>query len=294
MILFACITAAFILLLSLVFAWRGSMPERTFLKRIGSTRVIRSKNENMFMGLKQLYAELAENISAMDSRLESSLDIIENQTRLIRAQTIDRIRQALKFGDEAAACTILRDCSAALPKPEVPLIAGLVAGMLAAMLRELKAEYPELLAGVETPDYAPGAQEELFDRRFPACFARICECIRADKEKNISNFDYEVLDYINEHLYDPNLYITAVSERFSISPPTLQKLVRQNSGQTFLVYVEKRRLARACELLAGRHNIAETAGICGFSSASSFSRAFKRSYGFSPSRLLNSTTPLGF
>lgn len=288
MILFACITVVFILLMSLVFAWHGSMPERTFLKRIGSTRLIRPHNENVFIGMKQLYSELAENISTLNSQLESSLDVIENQTHLIRAHIIDRIRQALKLGDEAAAYTILQDCSTTLPKPELPLIADIVAGMLVAMIQELKAEYPELLADVETPDYAPCTQAELFEQRFPACFARICECIHDSREKDISDFAREVLDYINEHLYDPNLYITEVSERFSISPPTLQKLVKQSSGQTFLVYVEKRRLAHAYELLVGRHSIKETAGICGFSNASSFSRAFKRSYGFSPSRLLNS------
>ena len=76
------------------------------------------------------------------------------------------------------------------------LTKGLVAGMLSAMIRERAAEYPELLADVEAPDYRLGAQAELFDWRFPACFARI-----------------------NEHRYDPNQYITEVSERFSISPP---------------------------------------------------------------------------
>ncbi|MDR0636960.1 MAG: AraC family transcriptional regulator [Treponema sp.] len=60
-------------------------------------------------------------------------------------------------------------------------------------------------------------------------------------------------------------------------------MVKQNSGQTFLVYVEKHRLAYAYELLAVRHSIKESANICGFSNASSFSRAFKRSCGFSPS-----------
>jgi hypothetical protein len=43
--------------------------------------------------------------------------------------------QALKFSDKDAAYTIFRDRSAALPKPELPLITGLVADILAAMMR---------------------------------------------------------------------------------------------------------------------------------------------------------------
>jgi hypothetical protein len=60
---------------------------------------------------------------------------------------------------------------------------------------------------------------ELFDQHFPACFARICECIHESREKDISGFAREVLDYLNEHLYDPNLYTTDILLRYpSVSP----------------------------------------------------------------------------
>jgi AraC family L-rhamnose operon transcriptional activator RhaR len=84
-----------------------------------------------------------------------------------------------------------------------------------------------------------------------------------------------------------------VSDHFHISAPSIQKLVKKASGQTFLAYVESRRLRRAYEILArGEHGIGETAGLCGFSYASSFNRAFKRVYGFSPGRILNSAERL--
>ncbi|MDR0450800.1 MAG: AraC family transcriptional regulator [Treponema sp.] len=291
---FACITTGFVILLSLVFAWRSSMPERAFLDRISSTKIIRSvygahKADSLldlFKGLKRIYREAAESITEADTRLESSLAVIESQTHLIEAQTIDRMRQALKAGDEAAACMILRNCAASLPKPEDPLIAGLLAGMLSAMIREVEADYSGLVSPLDLPEYVPGGQEELFERQFPGCFSRICEHARAYKERDISTLAREVLHYINEHLYDPTLYITKVADHFSISAPTLQKQMKQSTGQTFLGYVEKRRLDRACDLLSNsRKSVTEIAAACGFSRVSTFSRAFKQFYGFSPSKL---------
>jgi AraC-like DNA-binding protein len=270
------------------------MPERAFLDRISSIKIIRSeydayKNDsffNLFKGLKRIYREVAESITAADTRLESSLAVIESQTRLIEAQTIDRMRQALKTGDEAAACIILRNCAASLPKPEDPLITGLLTGMLSSLIREVEAEYAELITPLDLPEYVPGRQEELFERQFPACFFRICEYARAYKERDISVLGRELLRYINEHLYDPTLYITKVADHFKISAPTLQKQIKQSTGQTFLGYVEKRRLDRACDLLRNsRKSVTEIARACGFSHVSTFSRAFKQFYGFSPSRL---------
>jgi AraC-like DNA-binding protein len=294
MLLFAGITAGFVILLSLLFAWRSSAPERTFLERISSVKIIRSEYEghengspfNLFKSLKRIYREAAESISAADTRLESSLSVIESQTHLIKTQIIDRIRQSLSVGNDAAASITLRNCVAGLPKPEDPLIAGLLAGMLSAMIGELEAEYSGLTGAGDPPEYAPGRQRELFEQEFPQYFSRLCEGIRAYKNKDLSDFGRELLDYINEHLYDPTLYITKAADHFSISAPTLQKQIRQSTGLTFLGYVEKSRLDRACDLLTNsRESVSEIAKTCGFSNTSTFSRAFKRVYGFSPSRL---------
>jgi AraC-like DNA-binding protein len=76
------------------------------------------------------------------------------------------------------------------------------------------------------------------------------------------------------------------ADHFSISPPTLQKMVKSITGQTFLVYVEKQRLRMAYEMLSGGdHTIQETAAECGFANANSFYKAFKRVYGYPPSNI---------
>ncbi|MDR3192828.1 MAG: helix-turn-helix domain-containing protein [Treponema sp.] len=47
-------------------------------------------------------------------------------------------------------------------------------------------------------------------------------------------------------------------------------------------------MTKAYEMLqTGDHNIQEVAAQCGFSKADSFYKAFKRTYGFPPSDILN-------
>jgi len=290
MLLFTGITAVFALIISFLFAWRSSLPESAFLRRLRPDGTVHT-GINVFYGFKRLFTDLADRISAEESRLGISLRTIETQTALIRAQTIDRIRKALVSGDEATAISILRDCAAALPSPEDPLIDGLLTQMLSAMILDLREELREELSGIIPLIEAPesGSRKELFDNYYPDCFTRICESVRVHREKGISAHDRKILAYINEHLYDPNLYITMVTDHFNISAPTLQKLVKEHTGQTFQNYMEKRRLDRARELLLdGADNISQIATACGFSSRESFSRSFKHIYGFPPSRLQNS------
>jgi AraC-like DNA-binding protein len=83
-----------------------------------------------------------------------------------------------------------------------------------------------------------------------------------------------------------------VSDHFKISPPSLQKLIKNSLGKTFSVYVEQQRLQKAREMLAaGNHTIHEIAGNCGFTNTNSFYKAFRRTFGLSPSEILNKGLP---
>jgi transcriptional regulator GlxA family with amidase domain len=79
-----------------------------------------------------------------------------------------------------------------------------------------------------------------------------------------------------------------VSDHFRISPPVIQRLVKNTSGQTFQVYVENNRLSRAHKmLLEGAHTVQEVTASCGFANTNSFYKSFRRHYGFPPSEILN-------
>jgi AraC-like DNA-binding protein len=195
---------------------------------------------------------------------------------------------ALYNGNDAAACAILEECVSLLPETGDHLVSGLIFNMLHDIVMLLKLENPSILLNINVPRYEGSRREDLFKKDFPGCFRQIAERIRSNREDSITAFGRRILDYINENLYDPELYSAMVLDHFDISQPTLQKLMKIVTGQTFLVYVETQRLTRAYEMLQeGNRTIQEVAAQCGFSKADSFYKAFKRTYGFPPSDILN-------
>jgi AraC-like DNA-binding protein len=195
---------------------------------------------------------------------------------------------ALCGGDDVTACTILKECAESLAEMKDPFVFEHVSSMLSTMITQLKLENPSILFNVSVPVYIHGKSDEIFGEIFPACFRQICQYIKAHKEKNINKFGREILEFIDRHLYDPQLYIAMVLDRFNISQPTLQKIVKNLSGQTFFSYVEKHRLNKAYDMLLNeQRSIKEVAGECGFSNTNSFYKAFKHHYGFSPNQIKN-------
>jgi AraC-like DNA-binding protein len=197
---------------------------------------------------------------------------------------LETIYSALCNANAAAAKAILKECAKALPATEDPLIASHICSLLSNLINQLKLENPSTLFDIYIPVYEPGSQDVFFNCWFPQCFRDIADRIESHREKSINQFGRQVVAFINEHLYDPDLYITMVTDHFNISKPTLQKLVKNISDQTFLAYVEKHRLNKALEMLSTQsYSIAKIASSCGFSNTNSFYKAFKRNYGYPPS-----------
>ena len=94
----------------------------------------------------------------------------------------------------------------------------------------------------------------------------------------------EIEREVEASLSDPSFDVRAVSRRLGISPRTLHATV-SSDGQTFAAMVRRRRLARAATLLADAGpgvTISEVAASVGYDGPSSFSRAFRREFGRTP------------
>jgi len=91
--------------------------------------------------------------------------------------------------------------------------------------------------------------------------------------------------YIEENIEDPALSPESVAEIFGISRSRLYKLFQYYDGVAS--YIRDRRLAQALTLLTDpgqqQRKIIDISLSVGFSSESSFIRAFRRRYGFTPS-----------
>jgi AraC family transcriptional regulator, positive regulator of tynA and feaB len=97
----------------------------------------------------------------------------------------------------------------------------------------------------------------------------------------------EVLRRIDTWLSDSTMSVTSASRMLGVSPRTLHAAVSAG-GETFAALLRRRRLERAAAVLAGDRGLAtitEIAASVGFDGPASFSRAFRREFGRTPSEV---------
>jgi AraC-like DNA-binding protein len=76
------------------------------------------------------------------------------------------------------------------------------------------------------------------------------------------------------------------AQELFLSPGYFGDLIRQQTGDSATAYLRCFAMRRAQEMLASGSTVTETAEALGFDYAQHFSRAFKRHFGFSPSKFL--------
>lgn len=92
-----------------------------------------------------------------------------------------------------------------------------------------------------------------------------------------------IVAHVEASFTDPSLSLTALSDRFGLSPDYISRRFKQRTGANFLEYVNRLRVARAREMLsAPRALIKRVGGAAGFASEVSFRRVFRRYEGMSP------------
>ena len=98
----------------------------------------------------------------------------------------------------------------------------------------------------------------------------------ASNEKILS-----ILTYLNAHLTE-DLSIDDLASRFYLSRSYLMHTFKAQTGYTIGGYLLTKRLFLAKELIAAGPPITEVCYSCGFQNYSTFSRAYKKSFGESP------------
>ena len=94
----------------------------------------------------------------------------------------------------------------------------------------------------------------------------------------------ELIAYIGSHLED-ELSIATLSKECHLSPYHMMRLFKEETGCTIADYITKKRLGLARGLLlSGQAKATQACYQAGFSSYSSFFRAYKKEFGQSPKR----------
>ncbi len=97
----------------------------------------------------------------------------------------------------------------------------------------------------------------------------------------------EILHYIDQHLTE-DLSIDDLTEKFYISKYHMMRRFHKETGITIHTYILERRLFMARSLIEKGISSTEACFQCGFGSYSSFSRAYKKIFGGTPTGKSNS------
>ncbi|MEN6316231.1 MAG: AraC family transcriptional regulator [Clostridiaceae bacterium] len=111
----------------------------------------------------------------------------------------------------------------------------------------------------------------------------ICAEVIKKQQDLKQNLKEEIIKYVNCNYMRQDFYLGCVTEHFKLSETYLSIFFKENTGESFISYVEKLRMDRACTILV-RSGICveEIASVVGYNSAHAFRRAFKRRYGMTP------------
>ena len=98
---------------------------------------------------------------------------------------------------------------------------------------------------------------------------------------------YPALEYLEKHLFEVDLKVSALPELCGISGPTLRRIFVSVFGTTPKDYVIKQRLLYAEQILKSGEfiNLKEVAHAVGFEDPLYFSKCYKAYFGMSPSKI---------
>ncbi len=99
---------------------------------------------------------------------------------------------------------------------------------------------------------------------------------------SLSDFSLEVIQYINQH-YQSKQILNGYCREHHFTPQYVSRRFKQDTGMTVMNYLQKVRIEKSCELLAGSsRSISEIAQEVGYGDTKFFNQMFRRTLQISP------------
>lgn len=116
-------------------------------------------------------------------------------------------------------------------------------------------------------------------------FRQICSDLQVKRQQSSNTLLDGILAYLNECYADCNTCLVSVALHFCLTEKYLSAFFKEKAGVNFSTYLEDLRMKKASELLSSTSmTIEEISRAVGYNSAKSFSRAFYRREGVTPSQ----------
>lgn len=105
------------------------------------------------------------------------------------------------------------------------------------------------------------------------------------RQPTIPTWVHKVHDYVDENFRDPDVTVSSIADRFSMTPTYCSKVYREQYSIRLFDYIQLKRLEAAKELMKTEMSLRDIAEAVGFSNALTMSRAFKRYEGAAPNKI---------
>ncbi|MGI5900042.1 MAG: helix-turn-helix domain-containing protein [Christensenellales bacterium] len=108
--------------------------------------------------------------------------------------------------------------------------------------------------------------------------------VLALKEKRKSDLSKEMLDYIEQNYADQDLCLYSAASHFNLMEKYFSRYFKEQTGENFSACIEKTRMRKTKEMLDGSDlPLVEIAKRTGYINMNTFYKAFRRTFGVSPS-----------
>ncbi len=119
--------------------------------------------------------------------------------------------------------------------------------------------------------------------RIENIFLSACHDIAEENRLRGQRLGLRIEQYVDANWRDPQLSLRSLADHMGYTVTYMSRIFKEEMGELFSVYVEKRRMEEAGRLLStGGLSVEEVASATGYASAQVFRRAFRRQYACTP------------
>ena len=147
----------------------------------------------------------------------------------------------------------------------------------------LNGSIQKLEASLHDKDFANELYHEILFLEFMIELNRasLCDAISYISNTAANKTILSVIEYLNAHLTE-DISIDTLAEQFYLSRYYLMHSFKEETGYTIGNYLATKRLLLAKDMIATGKPITEVCYACGYKNYSTFSRAYKKTFGKSP------------